>query len=229
MKKLFFFIFLLFVASRGMAQNNFLGAWQYQQGEVRNVMIITPTYFTIATYAGNKFYGTYGGTWKPQGEKEVVVSIEFNSDDKSQVGQSASVPVDFINDKLVVTQQGSAQEWSRVDEGKGPLAGAWRITAREQDGKMNPIPEGARKTLKVLSGGRFQWMAINTDTGEFMGSGGGAYTFDNGKYTEHIEFFSRDDSKAGLSLTFNDKVTDTIWEHNGVSTQGKPVHEVWSR
>ena len=57
--------------------------------------------------------------------------------------------------------------------------------------------------MKILSGTRFQWIAYNTETKQFMGTGGGTYTTINGEYVENIEFFSRDDSKAGLSLKFN--------------------------
>ena len=85
-----------------------------------------------------------------------------------------------------------------------------------------------RKTMKILSGTRFQWIAYNTETKQFMGTGGGTYTTNNGKYTENIEFFSRDDSKAGLSLEFNYELIDGDWHHSGLSSKGDPIHEIWS-
>ncbi|MBT8309198.1 MAG: membrane or secreted protein, partial [Flavobacteriaceae bacterium] len=84
------------------------------------------------------------------------------------------------------------------------------------------------KTMKILSGTRFQWIAYNTETKEFKGSGGGTYTTIDGKYTENIEFFSRDDSKAGLRLTFDYKLIDGHWHHSGLSSKGAPIHEIWS-
>jgi hypothetical protein len=97
------------------------------------------------------------------------------------------------------------------------------------DGKLNEMPRRDRKTLKLLSSMRFQWMAINPATKEFFGTGGGTYTFVNGKYTEHIEFFSRDSSRVGASLTFDGSLKDDVWNHSGTSSRGEPLNEMWSR
>jgi len=86
-----------------------------------------------------------------------------------------------------------------------------------------------RKTMKILSGTRFQWIAYNTETKKFMGTGGGTYTTKDGKYSENIEFFSRDNSKAGLSLKFDYKLLDGKWHHKGFSSKGDPIHEIWSK
>ncbi len=72
--------------------------------------------------------------------------------------------------------------------------------------------------MKLLSGTRFQWIAYNIETKMFMGTGGGTYTTIDGKYTENIEFFSRDNSKAGLSLEFNYLIEDDEWNHSGFSS-----------
>ena len=80
-----------------------------------------------------------------------------------------------------------------------------------------------------MSSSRFQWTAINTETGEFFGTGGGYYTFKDGKYTEHIEFFSRDASRVGSSLTFDAELKNGDWHHSGMSSKGDPIYEIWSR
>ena len=72
-------------------------------------------------------------------------------------------------------------------------------------------------------------MAINTETKEFSGTGGGTYTFKDGKYTENIEFFSRDSSRVGASLSFDVSVANNICTHKGLSSKGEPIHEEWSR
>jgi hypothetical protein len=72
-------------------------------------------------------------------------------------------------------------------------------------------------------------MAINTETKEFFGTGGGTYTFINGKYTENIEFFSRDSTRVGASLTFDGSVSGYVWTHKGLSSRGDPIHEEWTR
>ena len=46
---------------------------------------------------------------------------------------------------------------------------------------------------------------------------------------ENIEFFSRDDSKAGLKLEFDYEIIDGDWNHKGFSSKGDPLHEIWSQ
>ena len=92
-----------------------------------------------------------------------------------------------------------------------------------------PMPLAARRTLKVLTGSRFQWIAMNIETGEFSGTGGGRYRFADGVYTETIEFFSRDASRVGASLEFKGRVLDGNWHHEGRSSRGDPIYEIWSR
>ena len=82
--------------------------------------------------------------------------------------------------------------------------------------------------MKILSGTRFQWIAYNTETKKFMGTGGGTYTTKNEEYIENIKFFSRNDSKAGLSLKFSYELMNGKWHHSGLSSKGDPIHEIWS-
>jgi len=72
-------------------------------------------------------------------------------------------------------------------------------------------------------------MAINTETKEFFGTGGGSYTFKDGKYTEQIEFFSRDSSRVGASLSFDGSINGNVWTHKGFNSRGEPLHEEWTR
>jgi hypothetical protein len=87
----------------------------------------------------------------------------------------------------------------------------------------------ARRTLKLLSGKRFQWIAFNVETKEFSGTGGGTYTTKDGTYTENIEFFSRDHSRVGASLEFTYELIDGHWHHSGLSSKGSPIYEIWSK
>ncbi len=90
--------------------------------------------------------------------------------------------------KLSINRQ--TKDWERLDNGTATFAGIWRLTSRMQDGKITPIPQTeAKQTYKILSGTRFHWAAINPETKEFAETGGGTYTFSNGKYTENIQFF----------------------------------------
>jgi hypothetical protein len=63
----------------------------------------------------------------------------------------------------------------------------------------------------------------------FFGTGGGQYNFKDGTYTEHIEFFSRDATRVGASLSFKAEINKGEWHHSGLSSKGEKIHEVWSR
>jgi hypothetical protein len=112
----------------------------------------------------------------------------------------------------------------------GKLAGAWLITGRYKNGEVSKITPGVRRTMKILSGTRFQWIAYNVETKEFFGTGGGKYTTVQGKYTETIEFFSRDQSRVGMSLGFDYSLTpEGDWRHSGKSSKGDPIDEIWTQ
>jgi hypothetical protein len=238
MKKLLFagvsaiLISLMLLAAIAATAQKLEGAWQLDNGnnEPQTTRIMQDGYFMQTVYdkAGKKFVGTHGGVYKSAGG-QLTENIEFDNGDPQKVGSSATMAFKLENDRLVVTRNGRQETWKRVDDGSGQLAGNWRITEREQNGKMNPMKRGPRKTLKILSGTRFQWAAINTDTKEFFGTGGGTYTFSNGKYTENIEFFSRDNSRVGASLSFDGKVEGPKWHHSGLSSKGDKIAEIWSR
>ena len=93
---------------------------------------------------------------------------------------------------------------------------------------MTERKPGPRKTMKILSGTKFQWIAYNTETGDFSGTGGGTYTTEGGKYTENIDFFSRDNTRVGASLKFDYELKEKKWHHRGLSSEGSPIYEIWS-
>lgn len=230
MKQLF--VAALLLASHfTFAQTDLSGAWKLQStNEPQTIRVIQDGYFmqTVFDQAGKQFVSTYGGTIKADGNG-LMETVEFNSTDKSNVGTQQKNTFTLNGNKLSVTSNGKVETWERIDEGKADLAGTWRITGRENNGQMTQIPLTARKTLKILSGTRFQWAAINPETREFFGTGGGTYTFKDGVYTESISFFSRDNTRVGMSLSFNGKVDGKTWHHSGKSSKGDPISEIWSR
>jgi hypothetical protein len=224
---LFTAIFLLtgFIASSQKIE----GAWQNTSDSKQTVLLYQDGYFTQTEYTSNGFLKTWGGPAKIN-DGRMNIFMEFNSADSNEVGKEKSVIVDVKDNKLLINENGSEKIYNRIDAGNAPLAGVWKISAREQEGKVVPIHQtGARKTLKMLSGNRFQWFAINPDTKQFSGTGGGTYTFTDGKYTENIEFFSRDNSRVGARLTFNGELKDSQWHHSGLSSKGDKIYEIWSR
>lgn len=229
MRTFILFSLLVLNFSLGFSQNT-TGAWTRNLDTAVQYLTVVDNYFTVATFNldGKKFISTRGGTATVENGK-MSGTIEFNTVDQAEVKSSYSYDVKRIENTLLLPLEGNSKKWIKVDEATESLAGNWRITGREQAGTMTPIKPAARKTIKILSGTRFQWIAINMETGEFFGTGGGHYTFKDGAYTEHIEFFSRDASRVGASLSFKAEINNGEWHHSGLSSKGEKIHEVWSR
>ncbi len=224
-------IFVFLVAEKNFSNlAGITGAWKAKQGSSTFTLVFQDGYFSFASFdiPNKKFIRTYGGTFSESGG-QLHANIEFDTESKDNVGKHIQLPVSVSGDLLKLHLGANIDEWTRIDKGAGELAGNWRISGRMNNGQIQPIQQGARKTLKLLSGTRFQWMAINTETKEFFGTGGGAYTFIEGKYTENIEFFSRDSSRVGASLTFDGSINGNVWTHKGFNSRGEPLHEEWTR
>jgi len=229
MNKFILFSLLVTNLSVGFSQN-INGAWSRNLDTAVQYLTVVDNYFAVATFnlEGKKFISTRGGTAMVEKGK-MAGTIEFNTLDRTEVKSSYSYEIKLKENTLMLPLEGNAKKWQKVDEATESLAGNWRITAREQSGTMTAIKPAARKTIKILSGTRFQWAAINMETGEFFGTGGGHYTYKDGAYTEHIEFFSRDASRVGASLSFKAEINNGEWHHSGLSSKGDKIHEVWSR
>ena len=229
MKKYICSIVFLLVVVQGFTQQ-VKGSWKRDLDTAVQYLTIVDNYFSIATFdfKEKKFIRTRGGTAIfHDGKMEGI--IEFNTSNKSEVKSPYSYEIKVKGKKLMLPAENISMVWDAVDDASDALSGNWRITGREQDGKIVEMKPGARKTIKILSGTRFQWIAINTETGEFFGTGGGNYSFVNGKYTENIEFFSRDSNRVGASLGFNAELKNGDWHHSGLSSKGDKIYEVWSR
>ncbi len=190
------------------------------------IAIVTEGFFSVAAYTDNEFRFTLGGISKVEGNKVSQV-IEYHSAEPDQVGTKPELTFEVNEQGQLVGTDGLV--WTRVDDGSpGDLKGAWLITGRMRNGEISRRTPGVRKTMKILSGTRFQWIAYNTETKEFMGTGGGTYTTEGGKYVENIDFFSRDNTRVGASLDFNFELKDGEWHHSGKSSKGNDIYEIWS-
>lgn len=205
------------------------GSWSLQ-GNDNHLLLVQDNYFSWTEVDDqDQFINTLGGTIDRQGD-QLNISIEFNANDRYMVGQTFKTSFTLKDGVLTALHpEGYNLTWIRMEESDQGLAGVWRISGRKVNGELNSISKSARKTYKLLTPGHFQWIAMNTDTGEFFGTGGGRYTFENGKYTEHIEFFSRDNSRVGASLIFDGELKNGDWHHSGKSSKGHPIYEIWSR
>jgi hypothetical protein len=205
------------------------GAWKSVSGNEEQVIIFQDGYFmhTVFDKKNRKFFNSRGGTYSTDGQN-LVFDIEFDVNNTNSIGSKETHSYS-LKEKSLEIGSSAKTNFTQVDDGTGALAGNWRITGRKQGDKINRMQRGARKTLKILSGTRFQWAAINPESKEFFGTGGGTYNFQNGKYTETIEFFSRDSSRVGASLSFDGEVRENEWHHSGLSSKGDPIYEIWTR
>ncbi|MGJ8550500.1 membrane or secreted protein [Winogradskyella wichelsiae] len=233
MKKIFGLLIVLCLSVNIYAQN-IVGAWENfsisESGEKhKSVKIFTDHYQVLTTYNATTgaFIYSKGGLWTL--EKDTITEIiEFDTKNSNLVGTEISYKINITDNAIKIIDKNI--KINKIDDGTpGELQGAWLMSGRIKDGKTQSRDiDTPRKTMKILSGTRFQWIAYNTETKQFMGTGGGTYTTLNGEYTENIEFFSKDDSKTGRSLNFNYEFIDGNWHHTGYSSKGDPIHEIWS-
>ncbi len=189
-------------------------------------LIIEDGYFVMTAYNSESkiFIATLGGSYTAN-DSSFDVTYEFDSSNPENVGQERAMAYQVDGSLLVFNND---KIWQRVDDGTGPLAGAWQITGRKDQGEMKRrAPSGPRRTMKILSGERFQWIAYNTETAEFLGTGGGEYTSADKLYIEKIEFFSRDPERVGSQLSFDYQIRNNEWHHSGLSSKGEPIYETW--
>lgn len=209
------------------------GAWKSQEPTgSTSTLIVADNYLSIASFSvGNKYFErAEGGPFTMSGN-QMTYTPEFNSADTAKIG----LPIVFtvtVKDDILTLRYEEAMVWMRIDNGDSPMAGAWHITERASGGQGDLVEihqEGTRKTLKLLSGTRFQWFAIDPAVKGFYATGGGTYTAQNGKYSENIQFFSKDNNRVGSALKFDHKLENGRWDHSGKSSDGKPIHEIWEK
>lgn len=218
-----------FAELKAQSNTTLEGAWQLNEGEKVHHLFFKDGFYFHTVRQGNSFIAADGGSYNTKDNK-INTQIKFNSIDSTQVGTQTAIPFSLNTTQLSLTIPEGQVYFKRIDDGKAPLAGVWRITGRMQDGKLNPIHQtGSRQTYKMVTGTKFQWVAIDPEKKQFSGTGGGSYTFKDGKYTENIEFFSRDNSRVGATLTFDGKLENGAWHHSGLSSRGAKIYEVWSR
>ncbi len=229
---------LLFFSTWVSAQN-LEGAWRmtHKNGnevtDVEYIKIYQDGYFSFGAVqrSDNHFIAAGGGPYTVDGE-HYEETLDFFTLNPLMVGLSTPFNMDLVNGKMVIssnTNNGILVEiWEKISDKEDELSGNWVITGRKRGEEISRSVPGARRTVKILGGGRFQWIAFNSETKEFSGTGGGTYTAENGKYVEKITFFSRDDSRVGAELKFDYKVIDGEWHHSGLSSTGTPIYEIWT-
>lgn len=214
------------------------GAWSFTAGDVVHTAVFVDGYFSHSTFdvKNKQFMGTRGGPYQLDGN-DLSIVWQYDTELAAQevnpetwVGKTTNFSINQNDGQVIrILINGMETQWNKIGTNDGPLAGVWRMTGRKQGDNISTTPLRDRRTLKILTGDRFQWVAINIQTGAFSGTGGGTYTYENGKYTENIEFFSRDNSRVGASLEFDGVMQDGTWHHSGLSSAGNPIYEIWGK
>lgn len=234
MKKIFFFLGILLVAQSAIAQQ-LDGAWKLieengqEVSDMETIKIYQDGYFAFGSKEAdtNAFVKAGGGEF--QLEDSYTEHFDFHTQNPDLIGSAQEYQFSLDNEKLHLTKTDGTQEvWHRISGQEDDLTGNWVFTGRKQNNELSRSTPSDRRTVKILGGGHFQWIAFNSATKEFNGTGGGTYTAENGVYTENIEFFSRDDTRVGASLQFDFEIKDGEWHHSGNSSTGDPMYEIWS-
>ena len=184
--------------------------------DIQHRILMDEEYYveTQFTTKPNQFIKTIGGFYQKKGN-DLMVALEFNSNFSKD-----SIKHIVINDQ---------DRWKKISKTTLPLQGKWLMAGRVNgDQERRRDTNRPRKTMKILVEGFFQWIAYNTESFSFHGTGGGSYTATDGTYTETIDYFSRDNNKVGISLEFEYVKKGMDWHHQGFSSKGDPLHEIWT-
>lgn len=216
MKKIFLSTLLILIFSNHSLFGQVFSFKSLQNGlKIEHRILMDDKYIVETQFTSNpnQFLKTIGGFYKKMGN-EIIVKLEFNSN--------------FSKDSLKTISISDKSKWKKISGLTSLLEGKWLMSGRVR-GKTERRRDTnqPRKTMKILVDGYFQWIAFNTNTFSFMGTGGGSYTAENGTYKEKIDYFSRDNKKVGISLSFSYSKKGQDWHHKGFSSKGDPIHEIW--
>lgn len=216
MKKIFLSTLLILIFSNHSLFGQVFSFKSLQNGlKIEHRILMDDEYIVETQFTSNpnQFLKTIGGFYKKMGN-EIIVKLEFNSN--------------FSKDSLKTISISDKSKWKKISGLTSLLQGKWLMSGRVR-GKTERRRDTnqPRKTMKILVDGYFQWIAFNTNTFSFMGTGGGSYTAENGTYKEKIDYFSRDNKKVGISLSFSYSKKGQDWHHKGFSSKGDPIHEIW--
>lgn len=201
-----------------------------KDGSTIHEIKIDANYFVHSVYKENpnEFISTMGGFYKIN-KGFIEVQLEFNSNyEKDSITQS-KYQFEMNGEELILNSGEKISLYPSATKMQ-ELDGQWLFGTRGPDkGQERRGDSKARKTLKFLQKGRFQWIAYNIETMRFSGTGGGSFTSDQGVYQENIEYFSRDNSRVGAKLNFDFEVKENDWHHTGNNSRGEPMYEIWMR
>lgn len=220
------FVFLLSIVKAQIPS----GVYFSEDENKRHELKIDQGYLTHTIYKTEpaEFIKAVGGFFSADDNK-LKVTLEFNSAYEQDGIKELEIPYTLSGERINLKLD-KEMAFDKREAKNQALDGQWLFATRGPDtgqdrrGEKNP-----RKTLKFLLDGRFQWIAYQTETMRFSGTGGGSFTAEDGVYTENIEFFSRDNDRVGASLKFNFEIKGDDWHHTGKNSKGEPMYEIWAK
>lgn len=201
-----------------------------EDGPLHHELKLDADYYVHTIYKESpaEFVKTMGGYYSTSGNN-LMVDLEFNSNHKEDKITRINVPFRLEKGNLILLGN-QPMTFTPSKLGGQDLDGKWLMTGRvTEQGEQRRDTSRPRKTMKYLLNGHFQWIAYNTETFDFFGSGGGTYKATNGQYIENIDYFSRDNSRVGAALSFNYELNGRDWHHTGKSSKGDPLNEIWTK
>lgn len=210
-----------------IASNVYLFEEEQAEGTINHEVKIDKGYFVYSKFRVSppEFLSALGGFYTLENDS-LKVKLEFNSNYENDVIISLDLP--YSVDELNLTLNGNTFEAKPL--ASQDLDGQWLFATRGPDtGQERRGDANARKTLKFLLNGHFQWIAYHTETFKFSGTGGGTFSSKDGKYIENITYFSRDNNRAGAKLEFGYELKGDDWHHKGKNSKGAPMYEIWAR
>tara|TARA_B100001175_G_C19510896_1_gene643798 strand:- start:3128 stop:3793 length:666 start_codon:yes stop_codon:yes gene_type:complete len=214
--KIFIVFFSQFFFQQMLLGQVFSFITQENGKHIQHRILMDKEYFVETQFSSksNQFIKTIGGFYQKKGN-DLMVVLEFNS----------NFPKDSLKNIMINNQD----YWKKISNNTLPLQGKWLMAGRVNgDQERRRDTDRPRKTMKILVDGYFQWIAYNTASFSFHGTGGGSYTALEDTYTETIDYFSRDNNKVGITLGFEYEKKGMDWHHKGFSSKGKPLHEIWT-
>ncbi len=136
---------------------------------------------------------------------------------------------------LITSTNDTLRLWD-VKSGK-PLSGqpahlgTWRLVSFKYGDASNwtDAPQAQRR-IKLITATHFTWVEYEVSSGKVQSSAGGTYSFDNGKYTELIEFAGEGmDNYLGKKQPFTIRVEEDKLHQSGQLSDGTKIEEIWQR
>ena len=209
------------------------GAWQkieQNTDDLKTIKLYSDSYFTSSTYleSSGEFISASGGIYSLS-NSDYIENYEIDSKSRAVTGTYLNFDFEIKNDTLNLQDKNSRNKeiWVKIDSSDGKNITCWKIHEVFRESRWQTIEDSPRKTLKMLTDNYYQVLALNSQTGEFFGSSGGQWTFEDGKHHEIVKFFSKNPSMVKDTLTFKKEIKDSIWNHNGKSSEGEYIQERW--